>query len=296
MQVLVTVPTQTPELDRATKVVRGPIGAAPEAIGLLVGPTERVGSDELDLMPALRALAVAGSGTDAVDEMALAARRIQLVSAPDSTTGPTAELTMCLALMVSRGVRAATSELTTNSWSGWSFDHTVGRSLAGLRLGLVGYGRIGQRVGNLAEAFGMDVIHHARNQTGLPGYVPDLNELLAESDIISLHIPLTSETADLIDREAFTRMRTGAAILNTSRGGIVDESALVDALATGRLSGAGIDVFSAEPSVPNGLLGVPNLVITPHIGTATIEARAAMVREASQALLRVLQEATADAN
>lgn len=282
------MPAPTPALDRSTEVIRGPFGSAPNAGGALVGPTEQVAGEQLDLMPALRVLAVAGAGTDAVDADALSARGIQLVTAPNSTTNPTAELTMCLALMVARGVRGAIAELTTGVWEGWSYDHTVGRSLNGLTLGLVGFGRIGQRVGELADAFGMDVVHHARRATGMSGYVADLPTLLRRADIVSLHVPLTPETFNLIDSGALTSMRPGSALVNTSRGGIVDESALVEVLGNGHLSGAALDVFAAEPSIPRDLLDVPNLVVTPHIGTATSSDRAAMVQEASAALLHAL--------
>ncbi len=288
MQVLVTVQAATPDLDRAADVVRGPIGSAPGAVGMLVGPTERVAKEQLDLMPELRVLAVAGAGTDAVDVAALSDRGIHLVNAPDSTADPTAELTMCLALMVSRGVQRAMAELSTGIWGGWSYSQTTGRSLDGLTLGLVGYGRIGQRVAALAGVFGMDVIHHTRRTTGLNGYIADLSTLLSRADVVSLHVPLTLDTDGFIDEDAFARMRPGSAIVNTSRGGIIDESALIAALLDGHLSGAALDVFAAEPSIPSDLLEVPNLVVTPHIGTATSSARAAMVQEASAALLHVL--------
>lgn len=294
MRVLVTIPAPAPALADIVEVVRGPIGSARDAVGMLVGPTERVGDDDLALMPRLRVLAVAGAGTDAVDADALASRGVQLVSAPSTTADPTAEMSICLALMVSRGVRAATAELTAGTWPGWSFDHIVGRGLGGLTLGLVGYGRIGRRVSELASAFGMHVIHHARRETGATGYLAHLHELLALSDIVSLHVPLTPQTANLIDHEAIATMRPGAALINTSRGGIVDEPALVAALTRRHLSGAGLDVFSEEPSIPRDLLAVPNLVVTPHIGTATEGARAAMVREASIALLRALEQGSAD--
>ncbi len=290
-QVLVTIPAAAPMLEQAFDIVRGGIGAAPDAVGLLVGPTDLVGVDELAAMPHLEVVAVAGAGTDAVDQEALKARRIQLLNAPIATVEPTAELTICLALMVSRGVDRAGKDLADGSWTGWSFDHVVGRGLRGLTLGLVGHGRIGTRVGELAEAFGMNVLHHTRRDTQLKGYVPDLPSILNQVDILSLHVPLTPETTGLMGCEEFRLMRAGSALLNTSRGGVVDERALVDSLASGHLSGAALDVFSAEPGIPTDLMDVPNLVLSPHIGTATEDARGAMVQEAAEGLLRVLGRA-----
>lgn len=285
---LVTIPAQTPFLDDVVDVVRGPVGSARDATALLVGPTEPVGVAELASMPALQVIAVAGSGTDAVDAAALEARGIRLVCAPEATVAPTAELTLALMLMVSRGIPRAVSQLESGVWEGWSFDHLVGRGLAGLTLGLVGNGRIGQRVALLARAFGMTVIFHTRGRNVDAGYRAHLTDLLRESDIVSLHVPLTAETRGLIDAEAVSMMREGAALINTSRGGIVDEAAVLAALQSGYLSGAGFDVFAAEPHAPSELLGIENLVVTPHIGTATSAAREAMVLEAATNLLAAL--------
>ena len=284
-KVLVTIPAAVPLLEEAVEVVRGSIETASDAIGLLVGPTDRVGREELARMPALRVLAVAGAGTDAVDSEALRQRGVQLLSAPEATVAATAELTICLSLMISRGIPSAIAELETGSWSGWSFDHVVGRGLEGLTFGLIGYGRIGRRVAELASALGMNVIHHTRRDAGLSGYVPDLGAVLQQSDIVSIHVPLTPATRGLIGQDELGMMRPAAALINTSRGGIVDEEALVQALVDGRLSGAALDVFVDEPGIPSALLEVPNLIVTPHVGTATAAARAAMVDEASKALL-----------
>lgn len=287
-RVLVTIPAELRFLEGIVDVVRGPIGTAPDATAVLLGPTQRFGSADLESMPYLEVVAVAGSGTDAVDAAALEARGIDLVCAPDATVGSTAELTLALMLMVSRGIPSAISELESGEWIGWSFDHLVGRGLAGLTLGLVGHGRIGRRVARLASAFEMSVIFHTRTARAEPGYRANLNELLSESDIVSLHLPLTDRTRGLVDADSIAAMREGAALVNTSRGGIVDETAVLEALRSGHLSGAAFDVFAAEPLTPIELLGVENLIVTPHIGTSTRGARDAMAREAATNLVEAL--------
>jgi glyoxylate reductase len=154
---------------------------------------------------------------------------------------------------------------------GWAKPELLGRDLAGSTLGLVGFGRIGQEVARRAEAFGMRIVFHRRT-----GGVP-LEELLRAADVVSLHVPLTPETQGLLSRERLALIQDGATLVNTARGAIVDEDALVDQLASGRIS-AGLDVFAHEPRVPEPLLDLPNVVLTPHIASATAETRAAMTR------------------
>jgi glyoxylate reductase len=154
---------------------------------------------------------------------------------------------------------------------GWAQPELLGRDLAGSTLGLVGRGRIGTEVARRAEAFGMHVVHH-RQSDGLA-----LEELLRTADVVSLHVPLTPETHGLISRERLSLLQDGATLINTARGAIVDEDALVDELVSGRIS-AGLDVFLDEPRVPERLLGLPNVVLTPHVASATVETRAAMTR------------------
>jgi glyoxylate reductase len=157
-------------------------------------------------------------------------------------------------------------------WSrGWARPELLGRDLAGSTLGLVGMGRIGSQVARRAEAFGMRVVHHSHHD-GLP-----LDELLRTADVVSLHVPLTPETLGLMSRERLALLRDGATLINTARGAIVDEEALVDELVSGRIS-AGLDVFASEPHVPERLLALPNVILTPHIASATVETRDAMTR------------------
>jgi glyoxylate reductase len=154
---------------------------------------------------------------------------------------------------------------------GWAQPELLGRDLAGSTLGLVGRGRIGKEVARRADAFGMRIVHH-RKSDGLP-----LDEVLGTADVVSLHVPLTPETHGLLSRERLALLQDGTSLINTARGAIVDEDALVDELVSGRIS-AGLDVFAGEPSVPERLLGLPNVVLTPHIASATVETRAAMTR------------------
>ena len=163
----------------------------------------------------------------------------------------------------------------------------LGKDPAGARLGLVGFGGIGQAVASRAAAFGMLVHHHAR-LTGKPGYVPDLDTLLSDSDVVSIHVPLSPETLGLIGADRISRMPRGSVLVNTSRGGILDEDALVEALASGHLAGGGLDVFDGEPNVNPRLLSAPGLTLLPHIGSATWATRESMTRLACQGVVDVL--------
>jgi glyoxylate reductase len=195
-----------------------------------------------------------------------------VTNTPGVLDAAVADLTMALILACRRDVVSADRFVRDGSWSaGWSRPTRLGWDLRGATLGLVGFGRIGAEVASRAEAFGMRIVSHSRS-----GGIP-LDELLAGSDVVSLHVPLTEETRGLIGRERLALLPDGATIVNTARGAIVDEEALVDELVSGRIS-AGLDVFLDEPHVPERLLGLPNVVLTPHLGSATVETRAAMTR------------------
>lgn len=183
-----------------------------------------------------------------------------------------ADLALTLILACRREVVLADRFVREGRWrSGWAQPEIVGHDVAGATLGLVGFGRIGREVAARADAFGMRVVHHRRS-SGLP-----LDELLAASDVVSLHVPLTEETRGLISRERLALLRDGSTLVNTARGAVVDEEALVDELASGRIS-AGLDVFVEEPDVPERLRDLPNVVLTPHLASSTAETRAAMTR------------------
>ena len=239
---------------------------------VLLQAAVHVGAAELDLLPDLRLVANYGVGYDGVDVAACRDRGIAVTNTPGVLDAAVADLTLTLILACRREIVTADRFVRERRWrSGWSQPEIVGRDVAGATLGLVGFGRIGREVARRAEAFGMSVVHHSRT-SGLP-----LEGLLARSDVVSLHIPLTEETRGLISRERLALLRDGTTLVNTARGGVVDEDALVDELVSGRIS-AGLDVFVAEPRVPERLLGLDNVVLTPHIASSTAETRAAMTR------------------
>jgi glyoxylate reductase len=231
-----------------------------------------VGTDELALLPDLRLVGNYGVGYDNVDVAACRDRGIAVANTPGVLDAAVAELTLALMLACRRELVVSDRFVREARWrTGWSRPERLGHDLARATLGLVGMGRIGSEVARRAEAFGMRVVHHRRSD-GLA-----LDELLRASDVVSLHVPLTPETAGLLSRERLALLRNGATLVNTARGAIVDESALVDELVSGRIS-AGLDVFADEPHVPERLLDLPNVVLTPHIASATVETRAAMTR------------------
>lgn len=241
-------------------------------VEVLLEAVIEIGREELDLLPDLRLVGNYGVGHDKVDVAACRERGIAVTNTPGVLDAAVAELTLALALACRRHLVVSDRLVREERWErGWAEPERLGRDLAGSTLGLVGLGRIGSQVARRAEAFGMRVIHHRRSD-GLP-----LGEVLRRADIVSLHVPLTPQTSGLLSRERLALLRDGATLINTARGAIVDEKALVDELASGRIS-AGLDVFADEPHVPEGLLGLPNVVLTPHIASATIETRAAMTR------------------
>jgi glyoxylate reductase len=231
-----------------------------------------VGPSELALLPDLSLVGNYGVGYDNVDAAACRERGIAVTNTPGVLDAAVAELTLALMLACRRQLVVSDRFVRDGLWrTGWSRPKRLGHDLAGSTLGLVGYGRIGRQVKGLATAFGMSVVHHRRTD-GLP-----LDELLGSADVVSLHVPLTPETQGLLSRERLALLQDGATLINTARGGIVDEEALVEELVSGRIS-AGLDVFAEEPRVPVRLLGLPNVVLTPHIASATVETRAAMTR------------------
>jgi glyoxylate reductase len=248
-----------------------PAGLLP-GVEILVQAVVVVGPDELDLVPDLRLVANYGVGYDRVDVAACRERGVAVTNTPGVLDAAVADLTLALILACRRHLVESDRFVREGRWRrGWARPELLGRDLAGSTLGLVGLGRIGSEVARRAEAFGMRVVHHRRSD-GLP-----LDELLRTADVVSLHVPLTPETHGLVSRERLALLRDGATFVNTARGQIVDEDALVAELASGRIS-AGLDVFADEPRVPERLLDLPNVVLAPHIASATVETRAAMTR------------------
>jgi glyoxylate reductase len=238
----------------------------------LVAVVVQVGDAELDLFPDLRLVANYGVGYDTVDVAACRERGVAVTNTPGVLDAAVADMTLALILGCRRHLVESDRFVREQRWQrGWARPELLGRDLAGSTLGLVGMGRIGSEVARRAEAFGMRVTYHRRSD-GIP-----LDELLGSSDVVSLHVPLSAETRGLLSRERLALIQDGATLINTARGAIVDEEALVDELVSGRIS-AGLDVFADEPRVPERLLGLPNVVLTPHIASATVETRAAMTR------------------
>ena len=214
----------------------------------------------------LRLVHKLGTGVNTIDVDAATASGIAVANMPGANAPSAAEGTVLLMLAAMR--RLVQLDTATRAGEGWPTDPTLGetvRDIGECTVGLVGYGNIARRVERIVTAMGSDVLHTSTADDATPSWRP-LAELLAASDIVSLHLPLTSASEELIDRSALTLMKPGAMLVNTSRGGVVDETALVDALRSGRLAAAGLDVFAVEPVVAtNPLLALDNVVVTPHV-------------------------------
>jgi glyoxylate reductase len=251
--------------------------------GLLTMLTERVDAALLDAAPNLRAIANMAVGTDNIDLEAAAARGIAVGNTPGVLTDTTADLAFALLLAVARRLPEGAAEVRDGRWGPWQPAHGLGADVTGATLGIVGRGRIGDAMARRGEGFGMEVVHSSRS-SGIP-----LGELLERSDFVSLHTPLTPDTRHLIDAAALRRMKPTAFLINTARGGVVDQRALRDALIDGQLAGAGLDVTDPEPLPPGDpLLDAPNLLVVPHIGSATVRTRARMAAMAADNLLAAL--------
>jgi glyoxylate reductase len=274
---------------------RGELLAASAGVdGLVTVPADRVDGELLDAAgPGLRAVANYAVGTDNVDLEAATDRGVLVTNTPDVLTGATAELTLALLLALVR--RLAEGDRLVRSGEPWAIAPTfmLGTGLRGKTIGIVGSGRIGREVARLARTFGMEVLETGR--TPGPGRVP-LAELLARSHVVSIHSPLTPETRHLVGRDELRAMRRDAVLVNTSRGPVVDEAALVEALRAGEIAGAALDVYEREPEVEPGLRELENVVLAPHLGSATVEAREAMGMLCVEALRAVLLEGRVPAN
>lgn len=240
----------------------------------------RVDDALLDLLPDLRLVANYGVGYDGIDVDACVRRGIAVTNTPDALGVATADLTVALILAVRRRVVEGDRFVRDGRWgSDWVSGALLADEIRGATLGIVGLGRIGRAVAQRATAFGMHVTYTRRSEASETGYERrDLDDLLRESDVVSLHVPLTDETNGLVDARRLSLLRDGACLVNTSRGAIVDEDALVRELTSGRIR-AGLDVFVNEPHVPEQLLDLPNVVLLPHIGSATRATREAATAE-----------------
>ncbi len=231
-----------------------------------------------DLLPGVRLLANFGVGYDRLGVGELARRGIAVTNTPGVLDAATADLTFALILATRRRVVEGDQRVRAREWVGSWADSFLGEELTGSTLGLVGLGRIGQAVARRAQGFELRVLYTQRHrvETALGEY-RELDDLLGAADIVTIHVPLTPETRGLIDRRRLALLKDGGCFVNTARGEIVEEPALVDELVSGRIR-AGLDVFAHEPHVPDELLGLTNVVLTPHLGSATRQAREAMTR------------------
>lgn len=230
--------------------------------------------------PQLKMIANFGAGVDHIDIDAAVGRGLIVTNTPGVLTEDTADLAMTLILAVSRRIVEGAQVMQEGRFEGWSPTWMTGRKLWGKRLGIVGMGRIGQALARRAKAFGMQVHYHNRKPVSPmiaeelgATYWDDLDQMLARMDLISLNSPATKETHHLLSAERLAKLRPEAILINTARGELIDEAALAEAVAQRRIAGVGLDVFEHEPKVHPGLIGHPNVVLLPHLGSATLEAR-----------------------
>ena len=245
--------------------------------------TDRIDEALLARAPRLRIVANMAVGTDNVDLAAARARGVAVSNTPDVLTDATADLAFALLLAAARRLPWADRYVRAGGFVGWRPDLGIGLDVTGRTLGVVGWGRIGRAVAERARGFRMEVIWHGRS-----GGV-SLDELLARSDFVSLHVPLTPETRHLIGERELRRMRPHALLVNTARGPIVDEAALVRALREGWIAGAGLDVFEREPALTNGLADLPQVALAPHLGSATTATRSRMAELAAENIVAALR-------
>ena len=245
--------------------------------------TDRIDADVIASAPAtLKMIANFGAGVNHIDLAAAKSKGILVTNTPGVFTEDTADLTMALILNVPRRLGEGHRLMRSGEWKGWAPAGMLGHRVGGKTLGIVGFGRIGEAVAKRARAFGMNILYNKRHR--LPASVeeelgialePDLDRLISKSDIITLHCPLTAETNRLMNRARIGMMKPEAYLINSSRGELIDEDALIEALKRGKIAGAGLDVYTHEPAVDSRFLSIPNVVLLPHLGSATFEGREA---------------------
>jgi glyoxylate reductase len=297
------VGTENGELSRADL-----LAGVRDVDGLICLLTDRIDREVIEAGAKLRIIANVAVGYNNIDASAAQQRGIHVTNTPGVLTDATADLTWALILGVTRRIVEADAFLRAGKFTGWDLDMLLGAGLTGKVIGIVGYGRIGRAVARRATGFGMSIVYCSRddiafrddpqhnavmerqsvartatgalNQSarldGLAARRVSFNQLIGRADVITLHVPLAAATQHLIDGSAFARMKPTAFLINTSRGPVVDEAALIEALAAGKIAGAGLDVYEREPEVSEPLLGMNNMVLLPHIGSATRETRTAM--------------------
>jgi glyoxylate reductase len=250
--------------------------------------TDKIDADVMDAGPALKVISDIAVGYDNIDVEAARQRGIIVTNTPDVLTEAVAELTWALILGIARRVAEGDRLIRAGAWKRWGLDFMLGTELRGKQLGIVGAGRIGRAVAEKAPAFGMSVVFARRSADATDPRYASLDQLLISSDVVSIHTPQTPQTRHLFDRKAFARMKRSALLINTARGPIVDEEALVWALGERLIAGAALDVYEKEPEVHPGLLPFENVLLVPHVGSATRETRTAMADLAVRNVLAVL--------
>jgi glyoxylate reductase len=254
------------------------------AAAIVADPTVPVGVELLDAAgPSLRVVTNFAVGYDNIDVAACRERGVVVTNTPDVLTNATAELAVALMLAAARRLGEGERIVRRGEWRGWEPEQMLGRELAGATVGIVGMGRIGSRVAELLRGFEPRILQTTRDRG------TSLEELVAQSDFVSLHVPLDEETRHLVDAPLLARFKPSSILVNTARGGLVDTAALVDALRNGPLAAAALDVYEHEPEVPRELLELENVVLAPHIGSATRSARDGMARLAAENVIAVLE-------
>ncbi len=261
---------------------------AREAEVLAVTYLDSVDGALLAALPRLRHLASYGVGVNHIDLAACRARGVLVTNTPGVLTNATADMAMALLLAAARRVVEGDRVVRAGGWTEADPAWMLGAEVTGKTLGLVGFGRIGQAVARRAAGFDLRVLYASPREVAFPGARrAELDELLARSDFVSLHTPLTPATENLLSRERIFAMKRGAVLVNTSRGPVVDDGALAEALAQGHLAAAGLDVFRDEPRVPEVYRGLANVVLTPHLGSGSRETRGAMAQMVVDEIERV---------
>ena len=271
---MLTEPTDLPSTEETLR--RG----FAEAEAVICTLTDRIDASVLSHATKLKIIANYAVGYNNIDLPAAAQRGIIVTNTPDVLTDATADLTWALLLALPRRIVEGDAWARTGRWPGWTPTQMLGADVSGKTLGIIGMGRIGQAVAQRAVGFRMPVIYAGRHSISSPPGVSwtrrPLDDVLAESDFVSLHVPLTEATRHLIDRRRLALMKPTAFLINTSRGPVIDEAALISALETKTIAGAGLDVYEHEPAVPVRFVSLPNVILLPHLGSATLETRVRM--------------------